>query len=230
MIESKLTVIKYFIGIDVSKATFNYCLRYDGGNVLNGRVANNVESIKEFVLKLREISGFKLGYAIFGMEVTGVYGLMLLNTLTKMKAKIVVEPSIRIKNSLGIIRGKNDKLDAARIARYLIKNLQELKLWVPRRKIIDELSSLSTLRERMVKVGVIITTPLNEDTNFIDPAISAANINLCNPSIVQIEDLITNIDIKIIFNFISFFYYCRPLGHVVVAKIRKICNISMVVF
>lgn len=114
-----------------------------------------------------------------------------------MKAKIVVEPSIRIKNSLGIIRGKNDKLDAARIARYLIKNLQELKLWIPRRKIIDELSSLSTLRERMVKVGIIITTPLNEDTNFIDPAISAANINLCNPSIVQIERLITNIDLKI---------------------------------
>lgn len=76
MIESKLTVIKYLIGIDVSKATFNYCLRYAGGHVLNGRVSNNVESIKEFVLKLREISGFTLGYAIFGMEVTGVYGLM----------------------------------------------------------------------------------------------------------------------------------------------------------
>lgn len=114
-----------------------------------------------------------------------------------MKAKVVIEPSIRIKNSLGIIRGKNDRLDAARIARYLIKNLQELKLWVPRRKIIDELSSLPPLRERMVKVGVIITTPLNEDINFIDPAISAANINLCNPSIIQIEDLITNIDLKI---------------------------------
>ncbi|MCX3264956.1 transposase [Pedobacter agri] len=197
MIESKLTVIKYFIGIDVSKATFNYCLRYAGGPVLNGKVANNVESIKEFILTLKEIPGFKLGYTVFGMEVTGVYGLILIDTLTKMKAKVVVEPSMRIKNSLGIIRGKNDKLDAARIARYLIKNLQELKLWVPHRKIIDELSSLSTLRERMVKVGVIITTPLNEDINFVDPAISLTNINLCNPSIIQIEQLIRNIDIKI---------------------------------
>ncbi|WP_316797110.1 transposase [Pedobacter agri] len=197
MIERKLTVIKFFIGIDISKATFNYCVRYGGGNVLNGKIANNVESIKEFVLTLKEITGFKLSYAVFGMEVTGVYGLILVNTLTKMKAKVVVEPSMRIKNSLGIIRGKNDKLDAARIARYLIKNLQELKLWIPRRKLIDELSSLSTLRERMVKVGVMITTPLNEDINFIDPSISAANINLCNPSIMQVEQLITNIDIKI---------------------------------
>ncbi|KQS41765.1 hypothetical protein ASG14_04760 [Pedobacter sp. Leaf194] len=197
MIESKLTVIKYFIGIDVSKATFNYCLRYGGRYVVNGKVANNVESIQEFVETLKEIQGFKLGYAVFGMEVTGVYGLILMNTLTKMKAKVIVEPSTRIKNSLGIIRGKNDKLDAARIARYLIKNLQELKLWLPRRKIIDELSSLSTLRERMVKIGTIITTPLNEDINFIDPYISAANIKLCNPSIIQIEQLITNIDLRI---------------------------------
>lgn len=197
MRERKLSVIKYFIGIDVSKTTFNYCLRYGGGNVVNGKVANNVESIKEFVVTLKEMSGFKLGYAIFGMEVTGVYSLLLMQTLNKLRAKVVVEPAMRIKNSLGIIRGKNDKLDAARITRYLIKNLQELKLWVPRRKIIDELSSLSTLRERIVKVRSIITTPLNEDVDFIDSAISEANIMLCNPSVLQIEQLTKDIDLRI---------------------------------
>lgn len=197
MEEKKLRGIKYFIGIDVSKATFNYCLRYGGSNVVNGKVANNVESIKEFILSLREIFGFRLGYAVFGMEFTGVYGFVLMNTLTKMKAKVVVEPALRIKNSLGLIRGKNDKLDAARITRYLIKNLQELKLWVPRRKIIDELSILSTLRERMVKVGKIMITPLNEDKGFIDEGISEANIELCKPSIEQINLLVKGIDLRI---------------------------------
>ena len=38
-----LSVIKYFIGIDVAKATFNYCVRYGGGHVNNGKVSNNVE-------------------------------------------------------------------------------------------------------------------------------------------------------------------------------------------
>jgi len=197
MIQRKLSVIRYFIGIDVSKATFNYCLRYGGGHVINGKVANNIDSINEFVKTLKEISGFKLGSAIFGMEITGVYSFLLMQTLTKLKAKVVVEPAMRIKNSLGIIRGKNDKLDAARITRYLIKNLQELKLWAPRRKIIDELSSLSTLRERIVKVRSIITTPLNEDIDFIDSSISEANIKLCNPSVTQIEQLTKDIDLRI---------------------------------
>jgi len=105
------------------KATFNYCVRYGGGRILNGKAGNNIKSIKEFVAKLKEISGFKMGYAVLGMEVTGVYGLVLMNTLTKMKGKVVVEPAMRIKKSLGIIRGKNDKLDAARIAAIHLINL-----------------------------------------------------------------------------------------------------------
>lgn len=197
MLEKKLSLIKYFIGIDVSKATFNYCIRYGGGNIINGKVSNNIESIHEFISSLKEISGFKMGSAVFGLEFTGVYGLVLMNTLTKLKGEVVVEPAMRIKNSLGIIRGKNDKLDAARIARYLIKNLSELRLWVPRRKIIDELSSLSTLRERMVKISGMMTTPLNEDDGFIDEKISLTNIALCNQSIKDVNVLVKNIDQKI---------------------------------
>lgn len=197
MESKKLSGTKFFIGIDVSKATFNYCLRYGGGTVVNGKVANNIESIKEFVAELKVIPEFKLTYAVFGMEVTGVYGLTLMTTLSKLKAKVVVEPAMRIKNSLGIIRGKNDKLDAARITRYLIKNIQELKLWVPRRKIIEELSSLSTLRERIIKVRTMMVTPLEEDDAFIDSSISKANIGLCQPSITNINQLIPKIDDRI---------------------------------
>lgn len=189
--------IRYFVGIDVSKLTFNYCLRYGGGSVINGKVANNVDSIKEFMVNLKEIPEFKLGQAIFGMENTGVYGLTLMNTLSKLKAKVVVEPAIKIKNSLGIVRGKNDKLDAARIARYLIKNLQELKLWTPRRLIIDELDSLSTMRDRTVKVNKILNTPLDEDEGFINKKISDNNRKLCAPIILNCEQLILDIDKRI---------------------------------
>jgi len=189
--------IEYFIGIDVSKLTFNYCLRYGGGKVINGKASNNIESIKEFVFSLKDIPGFKLTQAVFGMEVTGVYGLTLMNTLTKMKGKVVVEPATKIKNSLGIVRGKNDKLDAARIARYLIKNLQELKLWTPRRLIIDELDSLSTLRDRIVRVNSILNVPLDEDDGFINHEISDSNRKLCAPTISGCQQLILDIETRI---------------------------------
>ncbi|WP_231492197.1 transposase [Pedobacter sp. Leaf170] len=189
--------IRYFVGIDVSKLTFNYCLRYGGNNVLNGKAGNNVESIKEFIATLKEIPEFKLGQAIFGLEVTGVYGLTLMNTLSKMRAKVVVEPAIKIKNSLGIVRGKNDKLDAARITRYLIKNLQELKLWTPRRLIIDELDSLSTMRDRIVKVNSMLNVPLDEDEGFINKQISDNNRKLCAPTISNCQQLMLDIDARI---------------------------------
>ncbi|WP_084153130.1 IS110 family transposase [Pedobacter jeongneungensis] len=197
MREKKLAPVKYFIGIDVSKATFNYCVKSGSGKVVNGKAANNSESIREFFSGLKQIPGFKTGFAVFGMETTGIYGNILIGTLSKLKAKIVVEPALRIKNSLGLIKGKNDKLDAARIARYLVKNLSELRLWVPRRKIIDQLSSLSTLRERMVKVRTIIQTPLDEDNGFIDQAVSEENLRLCSPSVSKVVQLIKEVDERI---------------------------------
>lgn len=189
--------VRYFVGIDLSKLTFNYCLRYGGGNVINGKVGNNVESIKEFIFSLKQIQNFKLSQAVFGMEVTGIYGITLINTLSKLKAKVVVESAIKIKNSLGIVRGKNDKLDAARITRFLIKNLPELKLWTPRRKVIDELDSLSTLRDRIVKVNKILNTPLNEDMGFINKDLSDTNIKFCAPIILDAKQLISDIESRI---------------------------------
>jgi len=193
----KLNRIKYFVGIDLSKLTFNYCIRYDGTNVTNGKSANNPESIVEFLDSLHQITGFNFRIAVFGMEVTGIYGNILINALMARKAKFVVAPAIRIKNSLGIIRGKNDNLDAARIARYLIKNLSELELWTPRRKLIDQLASLSSLRERMVKIKKIVKTPIDEDQGFVSPAIAQSNIEFCEPLVFQINTLVDQTDDKI---------------------------------
>lgn len=191
------TRIKFFIGIDVSKSTFNYCIKFEESKVINGKTANNTEAIKQFLQDLTYIPGYKIANAIFGMEVTGIYGQILIRILSKVKAKVVVEPAIRIKNSLGLIRGKNDKLDVARICRYLIKNLHDLKFWQPRRKIIDELHSLETLRERIEKVNKIMSIPLAEDLDFIDPKIANSNISLCQESVEKLNLLTKTIEARI---------------------------------
>ncbi|MFD2934606.1 hypothetical protein [Spirosoma flavum] len=50
-----------------------------------------------------------------------------------------VEHPIHIKESLGMIRGKNDKVDAQRIAFYAYKNREEVHLWTPKREVIQKL-------------------------------------------------------------------------------------------
>jgi len=47
---------------------------------------------------------------------------------------------------MGDVRGKNDIVDAQRIARYAYKNRDEIKLYVPPRAIIDQLDNLPLRR------------------------------------------------------------------------------------
>lgn len=65
----------------------------------------------------------------------------------------MVEHPIHIKESLGMIRGKNDKVDAQRIALYAYKNREEVRLWTPKREAIQQLDRLTATRSRDRKTG-----------------------------------------------------------------------------
>lgn len=79
-------------------------------------------------------------------------------SLLKIKNVIVwLEHPIHIKESLGMIRGKNDKVDAQRIALYTYKNRDEVHLWTPKREVIQKLDRLTATRSRLVKVRKIRT-------------------------------------------------------------------------
>ena len=57
-----------------------------------------------------------------------------------------MEAASQIKNSLGNIRGKNDKIDSIRIAQYAYMNREKLRLWQPKREVIVQLAHISATR------------------------------------------------------------------------------------
>lgn len=68
---------------------------------------------------------------------------------------------------MGDVRGKNDVVDAQRIARYAYKNRQgrladDVKPYSPPRAIVDQLDNLLDARDRLIKVRQICLTALNE--------------------------------------------------------------------
>ncbi|RYZ26854.1 MAG: IS110 family transposase, partial [Sphingobacteriales bacterium] len=152
-------------------------------NVLNG--------------ELKTITGIKLSSSVFGMEQTGIYSSRLISVLEKSKANIVHQDSNHIKNSLGSLRGKNDKIDAIRIATYLFKSKSSLVLWRGRREVIIELSSLSTLRNRLAITMRSLKVPLKEDRLFISERQSVQNSGLCSSSIAALASDIDSIDARI---------------------------------
>lgn len=102
----------------------------------------------------------------------GIYNNHILRLLQTNKAHIWVEHPIHIKESLGMIRGKNDKVDAQRIALYAYKNREEVRLWTPKREVIQQLDGsprdrLTATRSRLVKVRKMLQTPLTDSDGFI---------------------------------------------------------------
>jgi transposase len=185
----------YFLGIDISKKTFNAALTVNGKDFHEVEIANEPVNIRSFFKDLKK--QFSLNQLIVCMENTGIYCMPLLDFLVKNNIKVCVEPALQIKQSQGMTRGKNDRVDAKRIAIYAIKNQQDLKWWIPQRDCIQKLKALLVLRERMVKMKVQLQVPISESTEFIDPAIVKETIKNCKKSILALEDDIEAIDKRI---------------------------------
>lgn len=184
----------YFIGVDISKNTLDISFGKVKGRKSHRIIANTLDEINSFISELRTHEQYRTDRAVFGMEQTGIYGNHLLKCLRKIRANIVVENALKIKNSLGMIRGKTDKTDAKRVLEYLIKNRENLNLYQERRDIIKRLSSLSRLRARLIIIHGSMATPLKEDSGFVDSLISQQNIRLCESSLQAIKSDIANID------------------------------------
>lgn len=177
----------FFIGTDVSKNELDFAVMQGKQLLFHREIENRPKPINAFLKELLKHPGFDLSKAVFCMEHTGIYNNHLLVCLHKMKANICLEAATQIKNSLGNIRGKNDKIDAIRIAEYAYKNREELRLWTPKREVIVQLSQLASTRSRLIQVKKMLTTAINENNDFINKKIAKENGKLCSRTINAID-------------------------------------------
>lgn len=184
---------KFFIGIDVSKNTLDFTVLKDKELLLQYRGSNDVSGIKLFWDQLRSQKDFHLKQVLFCMEHTGIYNQHLLQELYAKGAAICLQSSVHIKLSAGLQRGKNDKIDSLRIAQYAYKNRHELKLWQPKRQIIEQLKHLTGLRTRLLNAKKQLSTALGELTCF--DAGSAKDVKqLCGTSLKALKDDIKKVE------------------------------------
>lgn len=88
---------------------------------------------------------------MYSLEHTGMYSFQLALFLTEKKYHFVLIPGLEIKRSLGIQRGKNDKVDAKRIALYTYRRKDEIKPYVMPSKELIKIRQLLSLRNKLVK-------------------------------------------------------------------------------
>jgi transposase len=135
-------------GIDVSKDTIDATLHV---KKCSKQFKNNTTGFRSFIRWAQKQSGLSINQIQICFEHTGLYSLKLATFLSNNEIKFSMVPALEIKKSLGIARGKNDQLDARRIAEYAYLRREKLAFYnVPSINII-KLQALTTLRAHMVK-------------------------------------------------------------------------------
>jgi transposase len=183
----------YFLGIDVSKNKLDTSLTLDGQHFHEVEVENQAKSIGLFFKGLKKQLS-SLDQLVVCLEHTGVYCQPLLEALVKNQVRVCVEPALQIKQSQGMTRGKNDRIDAQRIALYAMKNKETLAFWKPQRHCIQRLKALLVTRERLVKTKVQLEVPVQECEEFIDQSIRKEMIKHCQQSIRSLQKDVLRIE------------------------------------
>lgn len=111
-------VFNHYLGIDISKQTLDAALIIKEGEIVGQtKVANNQQGFKELFSWAKKKGAKNVGTLVCA-EHTGIYGYDLQVWLDDNRISFSFVPALEIKKSLGIRRGKNDSVDAVRIAEY----------------------------------------------------------------------------------------------------------------
>jgi len=158
---------KHFLGIDVSKDYFDAVVLVSGKkeNAIHNQFSNDLKGIKSLVVWLKEQEA-DFENTLVCLEHTGMYGKLIVKYLTVYKFTIWVEMSLKIIRSIGVQRGKNDKLDAERIAYYAMKNVDEAQIFTTPRKEIEKIRNLLSLREKLVETQTHLKRNAKELSQF----------------------------------------------------------------
>lgn len=195
---------KWFIGIDISKKTLDVVLYNKKLQKKSPycQISNDAIGFKTLTKWLKE-QGVKLKHTLFCMEHTGIYGIELAKFLSN-RAKYCFESPLHIKRSIGLTRGKNDKIDAFQIARFCYLHRENL---IPKKipsMTMLTLKGLINERERLVKVRTmdkIVIKELNCTENNTCICRAKIRIDLFSQDITQIEKEIEELiksDLKLI--------------------------------
>lgn len=157
---------KYFIGVDVSKNQLDLVVKKGTEYLFHMQVENSKTGINQFKRRCKEYK-IDLASSLLCMEHTGIYSATALNEFFKISCPIWLENAMQIKRSLGLTRGKNDKVDAERICDYAFRFSDKAKLWEPAREQLIKIKHLTTLRNRLMKAKNTLKVPLNEAKVFL---------------------------------------------------------------
>lgn len=140
----------YFIGVDVSKKKLDFCVMFENKVIHEEVVVNHVGAVTALIHHLKTEFGISNTQMLVCAEHTGRYTYPLVCACEALDCKLWLEHPSNIKYSSGVQRGKNDKIDAKRIAIYASRFEDKVRLYERPEQEIERLKQLEAERSLYV--------------------------------------------------------------------------------
>ena len=184
---------KYFVGIDISKDYFSIAILNTEGEIIRESTFSQVTGdYGKFVTILHNITD--KDKIVIGLESSGNYHINLLSYLISKSYNVVLINPILLKNFrdfTNLRRTKTDKIDATTIAKFIFKNPENIRNFLPdesvkliareREEIAKEIAKIKTKIKGLVfnifkELGDIVDILNKKILNFLllVPSVRAA--------------------------------------------------------
>jgi Transposase and inactivated derivatives len=140
--------IKQTIGIDVSKKTLDVFIHSEKKHKC---FKNEPQGFASLISWVGAQNPFENHQTLYAFEHTGLYSLGLSIYLTEQNLPFVLIAGLALKKSLGLARGKDDRIDSCAIALYTYRRREELTpCQLPSTNLL-KIRKLLSLRDKLVK-------------------------------------------------------------------------------
>lgn len=180
--------VQHVIGADLSKKTIDlFCYQLN----THLQIENASPGFTMLVKWMRDqkINGSN---TMIVMEHTGLYSFLFENFLHQRHIPFCKVSALAIKKSMGIVRGKTDKLDAARIATYGYEKKDKLTADVPLNNALKRLQILYSTRGRLIRHKAALLNAIKEYKHIglsQNDIIMRSQLNLVKDFSTQIQKL-----------------------------------------
>ena len=188
---------KIYVGIDISKEKCNLCYRSGLDIVREEECSNEVKVLKKaFKSALKELDA-AMDEVLICAEYTGRYIYPLTIACQELDLFLWLDDPTRIKNSMGLTRGKNDAIDATRIAEYAFRYSDKAVRYAIQDATLVSMKNLLSDREFLLTDKKRYQAQLSDQKRYMAPGDFKHKNSRWKKVIKSINEQIAAIDAEI---------------------------------
>ena len=188
---------KIYVGIDISKEKCNLCYRSGLDIVREEECSNEVKVLKKaFKSALKELDA-AMDEVLICAEYTGRYIYPLTIACQELDLFLWLDDPTRIKNSMGLTRGKNDAIDATRIAEYAFRYSDKAVRYAIQDATLVSMKNLLSDREFLLTDKKRYQAQLSDQKRYMAPGDFKQKNSRWKKVIKSINEQIAAIDAEI---------------------------------